>query len=70
VSYPLPARRPTGIIIRDDARSSLAPPRREKEEWEQIPPELLEDTRPWWVEHRELQAALSRHPDDLADAPG
>jgi hypothetical protein len=32
------------------------PPRREKkeepeEEWEQIPPELLEETRPWRVEH-------------------
>jgi hypothetical protein len=26
--------------------------------------------RPWWVEHQELQAALSRHPDDLADASG
>jgi hypothetical protein len=54
--------------------SSSALPRREKEEpeeeWEQIPPELLEETRPWWVEHRELQAALSRHPNDPVDAPG
>jgi uncharacterized membrane protein YgcG len=53
----------------------LAPPLREKkeepeEEWEQSPPELLEETRPWWVEHRELPAALSRHPDDPADVPG
>jgi hypothetical protein len=53
----------------------LVPPRREKkeepeEEWEEIPPELLKETRPWWVEHRELQATLSRHPDDPADASG
>jgi hypothetical protein len=41
-----------------------------KEEWEQLPPGLEEETRPWWVEHREVQAALSRHPDDLEDAPG
>jgi hypothetical protein len=41
-----------------------------EEEWEQIPPELLEETRPWWVEHRELQAELSRHPDDPVDASG
>jgi hypothetical protein len=33
----------------------------EEEEWEQLPPEL-EETWPWWVEHRELQAALSHHP--------
>jgi hypothetical protein len=26
--------------------------------------------RPWWVERRELQAALSHYPDDPADAPG
>jgi hypothetical protein len=42
----------------------------EEEEWEQLPPELHEETRPWWVEHRELQATLSRHPDDPKDAPG
>jgi hypothetical protein len=41
-----------------------------EEEWEQIPPELLEETRPWWVEHREMLAKLSRHPDDPADASG
>jgi hypothetical protein len=49
-------------------------PREKKEEpegeWEQIPSELLEETRPWWVEHQELQATLSRHPDDLADTSG
>jgi hypothetical protein len=55
--------------------SSSTPPRHEKkeepeEEWEQILPELLEETRPWWVEHRETLAKLSRHPDDPADAPG
>jgi hypothetical protein len=49
--------------------------RREKkeepeEEWEQIPPELLEETRPWWVEDREMLANLSRHPDDTEDALG
>jgi hypothetical protein len=41
-------RRPIRIIIRDAAGSSSALPRREKkepeEEWEQIPPELLEET--------------------------
>jgi hypothetical protein len=42
----------------------------EEEEWEQLPLELQEETRPWWVEHRELQATLSRHLDDLEDAPG
>jgi hypothetical protein len=51
------------------------PPRREKkeeseEEWEQIPPELLQETRLWWVEHQEKLAKLSRHPDDPSDAPG
>jgi hypothetical protein len=40
------------------------------EEWKKIPPELLEVTWPWWVEHHELQAKLSRHPDDPADASG
>jgi hypothetical protein len=30
--YPLPARRPTGIIIRDATGSSSAPPHREKKE--------------------------------------
>jgi hypothetical protein len=30
---------------------------------------LEEGTRPWWIEHRELQAALSRHPNDPEDAP-
>jgi hypothetical protein len=50
--YP-PQARSTGIVIRDAGGSSLAPPRREKkevpeeEEWEQIPPELLKETRPW-----------------------
>jgi hypothetical protein len=53
----------------------LAPPRREKEESEeeeeeQISPELLEDTRPWWVANQEMLAKLSRHPDDPKDAPG
>jgi hypothetical protein len=42
----------------------------EPEEWEQIPPELLEETRPWWVKHRELQAKLSCHPDDSVVSPG
>jgi hypothetical protein len=42
----------------------------EKEEWQQLPPGLEEETGPWYVEHRELQAALSRHPDDPEDAPG
>jgi hypothetical protein len=51
--YPPPARRSTGVVIRDAAWSSSAPPRREKkeepeEEWEQIPPALLQETRPWW----------------------
>jgi hypothetical protein len=41
-----------------------------EEEWEQIPPELLEEKLPWWVEHREMLAKLSRHPDDPADARG
>jgi hypothetical protein len=44
----------------------MAPPCREKKE----EPELLEETRPWWVEHREMLEKLSCHPDDLADAPG
>jgi hypothetical protein len=61
------------IVIRDTAGSSSVPPRREKEEpeeeWEEIPPELIKETRPWWVEHRKLQANLSCHPDDPADAP-
>jgi uncharacterized membrane protein YgcG len=62
-------------VIRDTARSSSASPCREKkeepeEEWEQILPELLDETRPWWVEHRELQAVLSRHPNNPANAPG
>jgi hypothetical protein len=73
--YPPPARI-TGIVIRDAGGSSSAPPRREKKEepekekWEQIPPELLEKTRPWWVADREMLAKLSRHPDDPEDAPG
>jgi hypothetical protein len=47
--YPPPARS-TNIVIRDAGGSSSVPPRREKkeeleeEEWEQIPPELLEET--------------------------
>jgi hypothetical protein len=41
----------------------------EEEEWEQIPSELLEETRPWWVADREMLAKLSRHPDDPKDAP-
>jgi uncharacterized membrane protein YgcG len=31
---------------------------------------LGEETRPWWVEHRELHAVLSCHPDDPEDASG
>jgi hypothetical protein len=55
--------------------SSSAHPRREKkeepeEEWEQISSELLEETRPWWVEDWEMLAKLSRHPDDPEDASG
>jgi hypothetical protein len=73
--YPPPARN-TGIVIRDAGGSSSAPSRREKkeepeeEEWEQIPSELLEETRPWWVVDRKMLAKLSRHPDDPEDAPG
>jgi hypothetical protein len=54
-------------------RSSSVPSRSikkeepEEEEWEQLPPKLHEETRPWWVEHWELQATLSRHPDDPKD---
>jgi hypothetical protein len=72
--YPLPARN-TGIVIRDAGGSSSAPARCEKkeepeeEEWEQIPSELLEETRPWWVADQEMLAKLSRHPDDPEDAP-
>jgi hypothetical protein len=40
-----------------------------KEEWEQLPPGLEEETRPWWVVHRELQVVLFRHPDNPEDAP-
>jgi hypothetical protein len=73
-SYPLPTRRNAGIVIRDSAGSSSALPccekKEEPEEWEKIPPKLLEETRPWWVEHWELQATLSRRPDDPADVPG
>jgi hypothetical protein len=50
-----------------------SPPQEEEEpeeECEQILPELLEETRPWWVEDREMLAKLSRHPDDPKDAPG
>jgi hypothetical protein len=51
--------------MRDAAGSSSAPPRRKKkkepEEWEQIPPELFEETQPSWVEHREMLARLFRH---------
>jgi hypothetical protein len=36
----------------------------EEEERKKLLPGLEEETRPWWVEYRELQAALSRHPDD------
>jgi hypothetical protein len=49
VPSPQPARS-TSIVIRDAGWSSSVPPRREKkeepeeEEWEQIPPELLEET--------------------------
>jgi hypothetical protein len=55
-----------GVVIRDVGWSSSVPPRREKkeepeEEWEQIPPEHLEETWPWWVEDREMLAKLSRH---------
>jgi hypothetical protein len=55
-----------GVVIRDAGWSSSVPPRREKkeepeEEWEQIPPEHLEETWPWWVEDREMLAKLSRH---------
>jgi hypothetical protein len=73
--YPPPARS-TGIVIQDASGSSSVPPRREKkeeseeEEWEQIPPELLEETRPWWVADQEMMAKLSRHPDDPEDALG
>jgi hypothetical protein len=73
--YPPPACN-NNIIIRDAGGSSSAPPRHEKkeeseeEEWEQIPPELLEETRPWWVADREMLAKLSRHPDDPKDTPG
>jgi hypothetical protein len=45
-------------------------PEEEEEEWEQISLELLDKMQPWWVKHRELQATLSRHRDDLADASG
>jgi hypothetical protein len=71
-----PPVRSTGIVIRDAGGSSSAPSRHEKkeepekEEWEQILPELLEETRPWWVTDREMLAKLSRHPDDPEDAPG
>jgi hypothetical protein len=61
--YPPPARHNADVVIRDAAGSSSAPPPRakkeepkEEEEWEQIPPELLEETRPWWVEDREILA--------------
>jgi hypothetical protein len=73
--YPPPARS-TGIVIRDAGGSSSAPPCREKkeepeeEEWEQIPPELLEETRPWWVVDQEMLVKLSRHLDDPEDAFG
>jgi hypothetical protein len=73
--YPPPARS-TGIVIWDAGGSSSVPSRREKmeepeeEEWEQILPELLEETRPWWVVDREMLAKLSRHPDDPEDALG
>jgi hypothetical protein len=40
------------------------------EEWEQLPPGLEEETRPWWVMHRKLQVALSRHSDNPEDASG
>jgi hypothetical protein len=72
--YPPPARG-TSIVFWDAGGSSSVPPRREKkeepeeEEWEQILPELLEETRPWWVTDREMLAKLSRHPDDPEDAP-
>jgi hypothetical protein len=42
----------------------------EEEEWEQLPLELQEETQQWWVEHQELFATLSRHPDDPKDASG
>jgi hypothetical protein len=67
VPYPPPARS-IGIVIRDAGGSSSAPPRREKKEepeekeWEPISPELLEETRPWWVADREMPTKLSRHP--------
>jgi hypothetical protein len=75
VPYPPPARS-IGIVIRDAGGSSSAPPRREKKEepeekeWEPISPELLEETRPWWVADREMPTKLSRHPNDPEDAPG
>jgi hypothetical protein len=31
---------------------------------------LEEETRPWWVKHRELQAVLFHHPNDPEDALG
>jgi hypothetical protein len=52
--------------ITDTFETYQAPPCREKKE----EPELLEETRQWWVEPREMLAKLSRHPDDPADAPG
>jgi hypothetical protein len=68
--YPPPARS-ADIVIRDAGGSSSAPPCCEKkEELEQIPPELLKDTRPWWVADREMLAKLSHHLDDPEDAPG
>jgi hypothetical protein len=75
VPCPPPARRGIGVVIRDVAGSSSAPPCREnkeepEEEWEQIPSKLLEETQPWWVERREMLAKLSRHPDDPTDVPG
>jgi hypothetical protein len=71
-SAPKLARSATGIVIRNATAGSSSVPschikkdKLEEEEWEQLPPELEEETWPWWVEHRELQATLSRQPDDL-----
>jgi hypothetical protein len=69
------ARSATGIIIRDKAAGSSSVPSRPvkeepEEEWEQLPSELQEEMRTWWVERQELQATLSRHPNDPKDTPG
>jgi hypothetical protein len=60
------SRTPRGLLRRHPRREKKEESKKEREE---IPSELLEETRPWWVEHRELQAMLSCHPDDPTDAP-